>query len=145
MEIAESGSAWLTQVMYSRERECRLHPTHPISVGRHHSCFQSRGDMTRPDRRTAFAASFFAAAAVFLLALVVTSSSATAAGAPPYCVARGGTDGGGSTPQDCRYSDYQACLQAAADERGNCVQNIDYHGDISSAMAQAPAQKRHRH
>ena len=50
---------------------------------------------------------------------------------PPFCVSRGGIDGAGSSPQDCRYSDYQACLQAAANLRGNCVQNIEYHGDTS--------------
>jgi hypothetical protein len=107
--------------------------------------FNPEATMTRPDRRNAFAASIFAVAAIFLLAPVMTSLSAIAAGAPPYCVLRGGTDGAGSSPQDCRYSDYQACLQAAADERGNCVQNIDYHGDASSAMAQAPARKRRPH
>ena len=97
--------------------------------------------MTIPNRPAAFAATLFAFAAVFLLVPVVTSSPARAAGALPYCVLRGGTDGVGSSPQDCRYSDYQACLQAAAGQRGNCVQNIDYHGDASSAMAQAPRKR----
>jgi Protein of unknown function (DUF3551) len=100
--------------------------------------------MTRPDRRTAFAATFFALATIFLLAPAVAPSPALAAGAPPFCVMRGGTDGEDSAPQDCRYSDYQTCLQAAANERGNCVQNIDYHGEASTALAQAPARTRHR-
>jgi hypothetical protein len=101
--------------------------------------------MTRSDRRTAFAATFLALATLFLLAPAAIPSPALAAGAPPFCVLRGGTDGAGSSPQDCRYSDYQACLQAAADLHGNCVQNIDYHGDASSALAQAPARARRRH
>lgn len=46
------------------------------------------------------------------------------AGPPPFCIERGGPEGPGSTPQDCRYYDYQSCLAAAA-SRGNCVRNID--------------------
>jgi Protein of unknown function (DUF3551) len=98
--------------------------------------------MTRPDRRTAFAATLFALATIFLLAPAVTPSPALAAGAPPFCVMRGNTEGGGGSPQDCAYFDYQACLQAAADKHGNCVQNIDYHGETPTTPA--PARTRHR-
>ena len=45
---------------------------------------------------------------------------------PPFCVLTGGPRGPGSRPQICRFYDYQVCLQAAADLRGNCVVNIDY-------------------
>jgi hypothetical protein len=144
METAQSVFAHRRSRIRSRERERDPPAMHPISV-RPTSYFNPEAIMTRPDRRTAFAAAFFAIATVFLLAPVVTPSSALAAGAPPFCVLRGGTDGAGSSPQDCRYSDYQACLQAAAEERGNCVQNIDYHGDVSNAQAQAPGRTRHRH
>jgi hypothetical protein len=106
--------------------------------------FNPEAIMTSPARCTALAAATFAFTTLFLLAPAAMSSPALAAGAPPFCVLRGGTDGTGSSPQDCRYSDYQACLQAAANLRGNCVQNIDYHGDTSSALAQAPARARHR-
>ena len=48
-------------------------------------------------------------------------------GVAPYCVLIGGPRGT-PLPQICRFFGYQQCLQAAADLRGNCVQNIDYRG-----------------
>jgi hypothetical protein len=48
-------------------------------------------------------------------------------GVAPYCVLIAGPRGT-SLPQICRFFGYQQCLQAAADLRGNCVQNIDYRG-----------------
>jgi hypothetical protein len=48
-------------------------------------------------------------------------------GVPPFCVAIGGPRGI-PRPQVCRFYDWQECLQAAADLRGNCVVNIDYRG-----------------
>jgi hypothetical protein len=95
--------------------------------------------MTRPDRSSAFSATVSALAAIFLLASA--TSPALAAGAPPFCVMRGGSNGPGSEPQDCAYFDYQACLQAAADMHGNCVVNIDYHGEVS--IMSAPARARY--
>jgi hypothetical protein len=76
-----------------------------------------------------------ASAAIILLAPAVSSlaPAIAASGVPPFCVLRGGSDGPGSSPQLCAYFDYQACLQAAADFHGNCVQNIDYHGEVSTA------------
>jgi Protein of unknown function (DUF3551) len=56
-------------------------------------------------------------------------------GAPPFCVMTGGPRGPGSVPQLCRFFDYQDCLLAAADLHGNCVQNIDYRGEIPSVPA----------
>ena len=100
--------------------------------------------MTRPDRSIALSATLLALAALFLLAPTATSSPAFAAGGvPPFCVARGGGGEGGSGPQDCRYFDYQSCVQAAS-ARGNCVQNIDYqrsldHRDTSSGATPALA------
>jgi len=70
------------------------------------------------------------------------ATPAHAAGGPPFCVQRGGGGEASSPPQICAYNDYQACLQAAAALRGNCVQNIDYHGEVSTALS-APA-RRHR-
>ena len=99
--------------------------------------------MTRSDRRTAFSMVVLAFAANFLLALVASAAPAAAAtGVPPFCVSRGGSQGNGSAPQICAYFDFQACLQAAADLHGNCVQNIDYHGEVSTAPA--PVRTRHR-
>jgi hypothetical protein len=95
--------------------------------------------MTNPDRRIAFSTAVFALATALPLALA--AAPAVAAGAPPFCVLRGGSQGGGTAPQVCAYFDYQACLQAAADLHGNCVQNIDYHGEVSTA----PARVRTRH
>ena len=87
---------------------------------------------TRP---AVFSAAASAFATILMLAFAAAPAPAVAAGAPPFCVLRGGSDGPGSSPQVCAYFDYQACLQAAADMRGNCVQNIDYHGEVSSAPA----------
>jgi hypothetical protein len=93
--------------------------------------------MKTPDRPVAFPNAARAWATAYLLALAVTPAPAVAAtAAPPFCVARGGgAEGGGGGPQICAYSDYQTCLQAAADLRGNCVQNIDYHGEAPTAPA----------
>jgi hypothetical protein len=99
--------------------------------------------MTRPDRRTAFAAAAIVVATLFLPSLAAAPALA-ASGVPPFCITRGGGgEGGGGGPEDCRYYDYQACLQAATG-RGNCVQNIDYHGEVSTAPAAAPAPHRRR-
>jgi len=98
--------------------------------------------MTDPDRRVAFSAAASTFATTLLLALAASPAPASAAGVPPFCVMRGGSDGPGGSPQLCSYFDYQACLQAAADLRGNCVQNIDYHGEVSTGPA--PARTRHR-
>lgn len=98
--------------------------------------------MTRFDRPAACPLTALPFAAIILLALTVTPGPAVAAsGAPPFCIARGGSQGDGTAPQICAYSDYQACLQAAAELHGNCVQNIDYHGEVSTA----PARVRTRH
>jgi hypothetical protein len=69
--------------------------------------------------------------------------AATRSGVPPFCVMVGGPRGQGSVPQLCRFYDYQACLQAAAELHGNCVVNIDYHGPVSTAPAPAPRQPRY--
>jgi hypothetical protein len=98
--------------------------------------------MTRSEWRIVIAAAVCAFAALCLPPLAATP--ATAAGAPPFCVLRGGPDGD-VPPQICAYSDYQQCLQAAADLHGNCVQNIDYHGVVSTAPAPARARQRRRH
>jgi uncharacterized protein DUF3551 len=99
--------------------------------------------MTGSVRRIAVTASLLASAAIILLAPAVSSlaPAIAASGVPPFCVLRGGSDGPGSSPQLCAYFDYQACLQAAADFHGNCVQNIDYHGEVSTA----PTAPRARH
>jgi hypothetical protein len=60
-------------------------------------------------------------------------SGAAKSGIPPFCVLTGGPRGPGSLPQICRFFDYQTCLQAAADLRGNCVINIDYPHKITGA------------
>jgi hypothetical protein len=92
--------------------------------------------MTGPDPRIALAGALFVSA--------VTSSPVLAAGTPPFCVARGGGAEGASPPQDCRYFDYQACLQASAVLHGNCVQNIDYHGEVSTAPLPSPRARQRR-
>jgi hypothetical protein len=103
--------------------------------------FQPGIVMTRPDRSIAFSATIPVLAALFLLAPTATSSPAFAAGGvPPFCVTRGGVEGG-SGAGDCRYFDYQSCVQAAS-ARGNCVQNIDYHGEVSTTATPARARPR---
>jgi hypothetical protein len=64
-------------------------------------------------------------------------SVAARSGIPPFCVLTGGPRGPGSLPAICRFFDYQQCLQAAADLRGNCVVNVDYPGEITSAPGAA--------
>ena len=87
-------------------------------------------------------AAIIAFASICLPALA--ASPASAAGAPPFCVARGGAgEAGGVSPQICAYHDYQQCLQAAAELRGNCVQNIDYHGEVSTGLTLSRARRRH--
>ena len=84
------------------------------------------------DRPTAVSAvALLGGSSMFVLASWAMPAAAARAGVPPYCVLTGGPRGPGSLPQICRYFDYQQCLQAAAELRGNCVVNIDYHGDIS--------------
>jgi hypothetical protein len=68
------------------------------------------------------------------------SSAAARSGIPPFCVLTGGPRGPGSLPQICRFFDYQQCLQAAANLRGNCVVNIDYPGKITGAPGAAWSQ-----
>lgn len=68
------------------------------------------------------------------------SSAAARSGIPPFCVLTGGPRGPGSLPAICRFYDYQQCLQAAADLRGNCVINVDYPGKITSAPGAAWSQ-----
>jgi hypothetical protein len=93
--------------------------------------------MTRSDCPIAFLTIVLALTGIFLPA--PSTSLALAAGAPSFCVTRGGSNGPGSEPQDCAYFDYQACLQAAADMHGNCVVNIDYHGEVSTMSTPARA------
>jgi Protein of unknown function (DUF3551) len=96
----------------------------------------------RINRRTTMAAAvLLACSAMAALASWVTPAAAAKSGAPPFCVLKGGARGI-ALPQICRFFDYQQCLQAAADLNGNCVVNIDYHGEVS--MPPAPAGTRYR-
>jgi hypothetical protein len=63
--------------------------------------------------------------ATAIAAVSLTTNPASAAGAQ-YCIARSSANGDAAYVGNCVYSDYQQCLQAAADSRGNCVQNIEY-------------------
>lgn len=81
-------------------------------------------------------------AAALVGCLCVTTAEARPAkaarsGIPPFCVLTGGPRGPGSLPAICRFYDYQQCLQAAADLRGNCVVNVEYPGKITSAPGAA--------
>ena len=78
-----------------------------------------------------------ASAVIWGIALAATSlvlpTPAKAAGAvAPYCIAYGGGgESGGIRTDRCEFFDYQKCLEAATGG-ANCVQNIDYHGEVSS-------------
>ncbi|WP_295851274.1 DUF3551 domain-containing protein [Tardiphaga sp.] len=92
------------------------------------------GPLRRPLRRPLLAV----IALLALAAALVPDGAQARPGAvrsdiPPFCVLTGGPRGLGSLPQICRFFDYQQCLQAAADLRGNCVVNIDYPGKITGA------------
>jgi hypothetical protein len=143
---AKMNSTWLTSDSAKLARgnvNTAVRRGNPYRSGRHGPRrLQTEAMMTKSDRRTGFSTAFFAFATSFLLALAAAPAPAVAAtGAPPFCVLRGGSQGGGTAPQVCAYFDYQVCLQAAADLHGNCVQNIDYHGEVSTA----PARVRTRH
>jgi hypothetical protein len=56
-------------------------------------------------------------------AVAARTRAAPHSGPPPFCISRGGGEGASGTYTDCRYYDYQSCLQAAAGG-GNCVRNI---------------------
>ncbi len=80
------------------------------------------------ERRTALSAAILLTCS----AMAVTASRAAPApparsAPPPFCVLKSGARGT-YLPQICQFFDYQQCLLAAADLRGNCVVNIDYHG-----------------
>ncbi|MET0705668.1 MAG: hypothetical protein ABWY82_02315 [Tardiphaga sp.] len=68
--------------------------------------------------------------------------AARSSGIPPFCVMIGGPRGPGSLPQICRFFDYQQCLEAAAQLRGNCVINIDYPDKITGAPGATWSQPR---
>lgn len=93
--------------------------------------------------RTAKASTAVILACTAVAALTSSATPVAAkSGAPPFCVMTGGPRGPGTVPQLCRFFDYQDCLLAAADLHGNCVQNIDYRGEIPSSPA--PARTRQR-
>jgi hypothetical protein len=77
---------------------------------------------------------------VVLAGVSLTPAPAHAAGAQ-FCIARGGGEAGAAAyVGNCVYSDYQACLNAAAASRGNCVQNVEYRGD--TAPTSTPSRSR---
>jgi len=85
--------------------------------------------------RTVSIASALAFSAFLTMATTAMPRAAAAAEEAPFCIATGGGgEGGGYRTGRCVFYDYQQCLQAAAGG-GNCVQNIDYHGDARSAPA----------
>ena len=96
--------------------------------------------MTRSIRPILLSAFALASIAV---AGATPSPAAAASGTPPFCILRGSVEGSGGSPQDCRYYDWQTCLETAAVQRGNCVQNIDYHGAAPSSAA-TPGRARQR-
>ncbi|MEW6641331.1 MAG: hypothetical protein AB1586_12570 [Pseudomonadota bacterium] len=57
-------------------------------------------------------------------ALAARTAPPRHSGPPPFCISRGGGDGASGVYTDCRFYDYQSCIQAAI-ERGNCVANIN--------------------
>jgi Protein of unknown function (DUF3551) len=96
----------------------------------------------RIDRRmTVSAALLLVGSTMFAVASSMTPAEAASSGVPPFCVLKGGARGI-APPQICRFFDYQQCLQAAADLHGNCVVNIDYHGEVS--LLPAPERPKYR-
>lgn len=83
----------------------------------------------------------FAIGAVLIVgALSIVRPAAAASRVAPYCIATGGGgEGGGYRTSRCDFFDYQACIQAAA-RGGNCVQNIDYHGEPAPSRQRRQAQ-----
>ncbi len=89
----------------------------------------------------------FSAAAITGIAVLLSPSSIETSSAAEidqqkqFCIARSGINGDSSYVGSCNYSDYQQCLEAAVPVRGNCVGNIDYHGDPRPS---APARRSRR-
>jgi hypothetical protein len=73
---------------------------------------------------------------------VAPAEAAARSGVPPFCVKRGGSRGPDSEAQVCQFYDYQECILAAVELRGNCVVNVDYRGEVSTAPT--PSQTRPR-
>jgi uncharacterized protein DUF3551 len=67
-------------------------------------------------------------AAIAVAAVTLTPAAAVTVkrnGPAPFCIARPiGGRGGGISVHECRYYDYQSCIQAAIGG-GNCVRNVD--------------------
>jgi hypothetical protein len=81
-------------------------------------------------------------AALAVAAVIASCSSASAVAATAqYCIAQSGANGEASYVGNCVYSDYQQCIAAAAQSRGNCVGNINYRGEAEPA---APTRRRRR-
>jgi hypothetical protein len=82
--------------------------------------------------------------ALLLLAAMACPAPVSAASVQAkYCIIRGGGEGGSGYTGNCIFSDYQQCLQAAAGG-GNCVENIDYHGEASASQSVPAPRTRHR-
>lgn len=91
-------------------------------------------------QRLPFASALAVAGFAVSLAIIPSSTPAQAAAAP-YCIARGGSEGAATYVGNCVYADYQQCLEAAAVQRGNCVQNIDYHGEPAPSSPERRARR----
>ncbi len=88
-------------------------------------------------RRTALSAAVvLTCSAISVMASWAAPAPPARSGVPPFCVFRGGARGM-YLPQICQFFDYQQCLQAAADLHGNCVVNIDYHGQLPTSPGAA--------
>jgi hypothetical protein len=79
-----------------------------------------------------------------LVAIGAGASGEAAAAGAQYCIARGSANGDAAYVGNCVFSDYQQCLNAAAESHGNCVQNIDYRPDaaVSSGNTRPRRQRR---
>jgi hypothetical protein len=85
--------------------------------------------------RGAVAGMLLAAASAVALASWPAPAQAAGSAVPQFCIKRGGPRGPDDVALLCRWSDYQSCLQAAAELNGNCVANMDYKGAVSTAPA----------
>lgn len=125
--------------------QCREHAIHScfttymILRGRLPAHFHMGDDMIL-NRQTTFPVFAILSLATALATITLTTTPVSAAGAQ-YCIARSGVNGASSYVGNCIYSDYQQCLQVAADNRGNCVQNIEYRPGIATEPAARRARR----
>ena len=70
---------------------------------------------------------------------MISSPTLAAGTVSPFCIARGGEPRAAAVVRRTAGIPTIGHFPASGDLHGNCVQNIDYHGEVSTAPAAAPS------